>query len=182
MNLINIILVALGLSMDAFAVSAAKGLRKSNLTFALSISLCFGLFQAGMAIIGYFAGGLFTGFVVNFHHWIAFGILNVIGINMVCDAVFGKKNGVVLISFWGLMLLGVATSIDALAIGVNFAFTGLDNIFLAAGIIGLTTFLVSFIGVFFGKLLGSFLVKYAEIIGGLILIVIGTRILFLGSI
>jgi len=185
MDIISIIFIALGLSMDTFAVGVCEGLSqaKLRLSFALSVALCFGLFQAGMAFIGYFAGSLFADFVYSFSNLLAFGLLAIVGGKMIYNAIFQKKDnendaGERKTGFWGLILLGIATSIDALAIGVNFAIAQNVDIWFAAGIIGLTTFFVSLFGVCFGKLLGKYLAKYAELSGGIILIIIGIRLLF----
>ena len=190
MDIISIVFIALGLSMDTFAVGVCEGLSRTKLriSFALSLALCFGFFQAGMAFVGYFAGSFFADFVYSFSNFIAFGLLAVIGGKMICNVIFPKKCNCYdrecscdtrkRTGFFGLILLGIATSIDALAVGVNFAFLGNVDILFAAGIIGVTTFFVSFFGVYFGKLLGKYLAKYAELAGGIILIVIGIRILF----
>jgi len=183
--------IALGLSMDAFAVAVTEGLRKGrdiHAAFALSVAACFGIFQAAMAFFGYIAGSLFAELVAGFSNWLAFGLLVFIGGRMVFGSIRGRKNegGESEISknaplgFWTLIFLGIATSIDSLAVGVNFALDGGVNIAFAAGIIGITTFLVSLAGVCFGKLLGRFLAKYAELAGGIILIGIGIHILISG--
>ena len=180
--------IALGLSMDAFAVAVCKGLAqtKFRLFLALSVAICFGFFQAAMTTVGYFAGSLFVGHVADFSHWIAFVLLTIIGGKMVYGALSrdkrddGCETKKSSDGFFGLILLGIATSIDALAVGVNFGIGEDVNILFAAGIIGLTTFFISFFGVCFGKLLGKYLAKYAELAGGIILIVIGIQILLGG--
>ena len=185
MDIITITLIALGLSMDAFAVAACQGLQKNNITFALSIALCFGFFQLAMVYAGYFTGELFANFefVTTFSNWIAFGLLGIIGGRMVYGALRNKddcddnNNAKRSLGFWGLILLGIATSIDALAVGVHFGIDKSVDILIASGIVGLTTFLISFTGVYFGKLLGKYLAKYAELTGGIILIGIGVKIL-----
>ncbi|MCL2838457.1 MAG: manganese efflux pump MntP family protein [Oscillospiraceae bacterium] len=185
MDIITIMLIALGLSMDAFAVATCQGLRKSNITFALSVALCFGFFQLAMVSVGYFTGELFANleFVTTFSNWIAFGLLSIIGGRMVYSGIRNKgdcaenDNVKRSLGFWGLIILGIATSIDALAVGVHFGIDKSVDIWIAAGIVGLTTFLISFAGVYFGKLLGKYLAKYAELAGGIILIGIGIKIL-----
>jgi len=171
--------IALGLSMDAFAVAVTEGLRKNRASYALAVAVCFGVFQTGMAIIGYFAGSLFADYVVGFSNWIAFGLLFFIGGRMFWSGIQNKseEEEKTATGFWSLIMLGVATSIDSLAVGVNFALSGSVNIWFASGVIGITTFLISLTGVYFGKLLGKFLAKYAEIAGGIILIVIGVSVL-----
>ena len=185
MDFISIIFIALGLSMDTFAVGVCEGLKqvKLKITFALAVALCFGIFQAGMTLGGYFMGSLFADFVQGVSDYIAFTLLAFIGGKMIYGSLFGKKDcssdgcKTKNTTFWGLVLLGLATSIDALAVGVNFAITDSADIIFAGGIIGVTTFLVSFTGVYFGKFLGKYLAKYAELAGGIILILIGIRIL-----
>ena len=92
MDIITIMFIAIGLSMDAFAVAVIEGMRKSRFTFALSVAACLGIFQAGLTFVGYFAGHLFAGYVANFSHWIAFGLLTIIGGGMVYSALFGKES------------------------------------------------------------------------------------------
>jgi len=186
MNILTIVFIALGLAMDAFAVSVSEGLAqaKIRIRFALSVALCFGIFQAGMTLGGYFAGSLFADFVASFSHWLAFGLLTFVGGRMAYGSLVNwkkesdkakRKTG-----FFGLILLGFATSIDALAVGVNFALGENINILTAAALIGLITFWISLAGVYFGKLLGKYLTKYAELAGGVILIAIGIHILIGG--
>jgi len=187
MSILTIIFIALGLSADAFAVAVSEGLAhtKIRVRFALLVALCFGIFQAGMTFGGYFAGSLFADFVASFSHWLAFALLVFVGGRMVFGAIsnWKKENeSKKTTNFWGLVLLGVATSIDALAIGVNFALDGGVNVGLAASLIGLITFAISLVGVYFGKLLGKYLTKYAELAGGVILIAIGINILVGGLI
>lgn len=151
--------IALGLSMDAFAVSISKDLamRAFRWKQALAIACCFGLFQGIMPAIGYVVGLQFSQMIQNWDHWIAFALL-------------------VLISLKHLLTLCVATSIDALAVGVSFAFLSVD-ILLAVFIIGLITFVISFIGVKSGHFLGKKFKSKAEIFGGLVLLVMAVKIL-----
>ena len=181
--------IALGLSMDAFAVSISKGLamRAFRWKQALAIACCFGLFQGIMPAIGYVVGLQFSQMIQNWDHWIAFALLVLIGVNMIREGVSSDDEPAPsLISLKHLLTLGVATSIDALAVGVSFAFLSVD-IVLAVFIIGLITFVISFIGLitfvisFIGVKSGHFLGKKfkskAEIFGGLVLLVMAVKIL-----
>lgn len=182
MTLPEIFLIGVGLSMDAFAVSICKGLcmKKFNIKNALIIALYFGFFQALMPTIGYFAGSAFAKFVQSVDHWIAFGLLSLIGINMIRESFETKeneeKNENDDVSFRTMILLAIATSIDALAVGVTFAFEKI-NLPLSVTVIGCTTFLISFAGVKTGQVFGSRFSKKAQIAGGIILILIGLHIL-----
>lgn len=170
--------IALGLSMDAFAVSISKGLamRAFRWKQALAIACCFGLFQI-MPAIGYVVGLQFSQMIQNWDHWIAFALLALIGVNMIREGLSSDDEPAPsLISLKHLLTLGVATSIDALAVGVSFAFLSVD-IVLAVFIIGLITFVISFIGVKSGHFLGKKFKSKAEIFGGLVLLVIAVKIL-----
>ncbi len=176
-----IILIALGLSMDAFAVSICKGLslKKANVTHALMIGLCFGLFQAVMPIIGYGLGRFLSDYADKFDHWIGFGLLVIIGIKMIKDATKPLEENPkcdIVIKPKELIFLGIATSIDALAIGITLAFTN-TSIWFPALMIGLITFGLAFLGTLLGKKIGSFLERKAEVFGGIILVLIGIKIL-----
>lgn len=182
MNNFELILIAVGLSMDAFSVSICKGLTTQRFSWrtALTCGLWFGSFQALMPVVGYFLGAQFQEMIETYDHWIAFGLLFLIGTNMIREAVWGKKekdenNGS--LDLKTMFLLAIATSIDALAIGVSFAFIQV-NIWIAISIIGVITFLFSILGVKIGNVFGSKYEKSAEIIGGIILIIIGLKILF----
>ena len=179
MSLFEIVLVGIGLAMDAFAVSICKGLsmKKMNWKSAIIIALYFGIFQAIMPIIGYFLGTTFSSFVENIDHWIAFILLAFIGGNMIkesTDDEVEKRNDKVDVKT--MLLLAVATSIDALAVGITFAFLK-TNIGLAVIIIGSITFLLSIIGVKIGNKFGDKFQNKAELTGGIILIIIGLKIL-----
>ena len=181
MNLLELLLIAVGLSMDAFSVSICKGLttRKFSLRMALTCGLWFGFFQALMPVVGYFLGEQFEGFVDAYAHWIAFGLLILIGANMIREAVWGEKEedeSSNSLDFKTMLLLAVATSLDALAVGVSFACIQV-NIWLAVIIIGVTTFIFSVLGVKIGNVFGSKYEKSAGIFGGIILILIGLKIL-----
>lgn len=179
MGIFEILLIGLGLAMDAFAVSICKGLsmKKMNWKNAIIIALYFGIFQALMPIIGYFLGTTFSSLVENIDHWIAFILLVIIGGNMIKDSFDDeceKRNEKV--DFKTMIILAIATSIDALAVGVTFAFFK-TNIVLAISIIGMITFILSLIGVKIGNRFGDKFQNKAELIGGIILIIIGSKIL-----
>ena len=178
MQLWELFIIAVGLSMDAFAVSVCKGLSVHKVTpgHALTAGLYFGGFQALMPLIGYFLGTQFESLIQSVDHWIAFALLALIGINMVresrseseeLNASFGPKS---------MLPLAVATSIDALAVGITFAFLGV-NIVLVIAVIGVTTFALSVVGVAVGHAFGARYEKGATIAGGIVLILIGCKIL-----
>ena len=179
MGLIEIIFIGIGLAMDAFAVSVCKGLsmKKFDLKIGIIIALYFGAFQAIMPLIGYLLGSNFQELVISVDHWIAFFLLGIIGVEMIKDS-FNKDNedGNDKIDVKTMLILSIATSIDALAVGVTFAFLE-TNIFPAISIIGVITFLLSFLGVKIGKKFGDKLKVKAQLMGGIILIVIGIKIL-----
>ena len=179
MGVFEIIVIGIGLAMDAFAVSVCKGLsmKKMNWKNAIIIALYFGIFQAIMPIIGYFLGTTFSGFVESVDHWIAFILLSIIGGNMIKDSAddeIEKRNDKV--DLKTMSILAIATSIDALAVGVTFAFFK-ANVLQAVTIIGLITFGLSLIGVKIGNRFGDKFQNKAELIGGIILIIIGLKIL-----
>ena len=179
MGIFEIIVIGFGLSMDAFAVAVCKGLsmKKMNWKNAIIIALYFGIFQALMPVIGFLLGTTFSDFVKSVDHWIAFILLAIIGGNMIKDSTddeLEKRNDKV--DFKTMLLLAIATSIDALAIGVTFAFFE-TNIMLAFSIIGVTTFMVSLVGVKVGNRFGDKFQNKAELTGGIILIIIGLKIL-----
>ena len=181
MNFIELLLIAIGLSMDAFSVSICKGLTTKKFSWRMAIicGLWFGLFQMLMPIVGYFLGAQFQEMIEAYDHWIAFGLLFLIGANMIREAIWGKKeegsnNGA--LDFKTMFLLAIATSIDALAVGVSFACIQVQ-LWSSVLVIGLTTFLFSVLGVKIGNVFGSKYEKSAGIIGGIILILIGLKIL-----
>ena len=185
MGILELLLIALGLSMDAFAVSVTNGMcsKKINLKWAFAIALTFGLFQGAMPAIGYGLGQTFTSYVTKFDHIIALILLGIIGGKMLIDAIKCNDDDScdvksANLTFGSLMIQGVATSIDALAIGVSFSAMKV-NIVTSAGFIAIITFICSFCGVFIGKKFGTVLNKKAQIVGGLILIGIGLKI-FIG--
>lgn len=180
MTFIELLLIAVGLSMDAFSVSICKGLttKKFSWRMALICGLWFGLFQALMPIIGYFLGAQFQELIEAYDHWIAFGLLALIGANMIREALSKKEeestNGALDVKT--MFLLAIATSIDALAVGVSFACIQVE-LWSSVAVIGLTTFLFSVLGVKIGNMFGSKYEKSAGIVGGIILILIGLKIL-----
>lgn len=180
MGLGELFLLAIGLSMDAFAVSICKGLasKKAGLLEMGSCGIWFGGFQALMPLIGFFLGTLFSAAIEAFDHWIAFGLLALIGINMLREA-FSKEedesNGD--FGFKTMFVMAIATSIDALAVGVSMALAGNVNIWIAITLIGVITFLTSALGVKIGNIFGDRFEKKAEIAGGVILILLGFKIL-----
>ena len=180
MSIWEILLLAIGVSMDAFAVSIGKGLTVKKVTVRelLCVALWFGGFQALMPLIGYFLGYSFADLVTKVDHWIAFGLLVLIGGNMVREALQGgeEKPADSSFAFKNMLLLAIATSIDALAVGVSLAFLQV-NIWLAVAIIGLTTACFSAVGLLIGKKVGSRFHSGAELLGGIILIAIGLKIL-----
>lgn len=179
MNLLSLFLIAVGLSMDAFAVSICKGLALRKITIGKMslVGLWFGGFQALMPLLGYLVGRQFENAIKTIDHWIAFILLVLIGLNMIKEA-FSKEeeqeNDSLAVKT--MFLLAVATSIDALAMGVSFAFLGVA-IIPAISFIGVTTFLMSGAGVKIGSVFGTKYKAKAEITGGIILIIMGTKIL-----
>ncbi len=179
MNWIEILIIAVGVSMDAFAVSVCKGLSVQRLKprHAGLTALWFGGFQAIMPLLGYFLGVSFADFVSSVDHWIAFVLLGIIGGNMVKESFCKEEPDLDPdFSFKTMLAMAVATSIDALAIGVSFAFLKV-NIWTAVLFIGLTTGCFSAAGVYIGNMFGSRYKSKAELAGGLILIVMGIKIL-----
>jgi putative Mn2+ efflux pump MntP len=180
MHLFETIFIALGLAMDAFAVSISSGItiRNPRIENALKIAIFFGAFQAFMPVIGWLAGLGLRELISRVDHWIAFGVLSLIGCRMIYEStkVRSEKKGLNPLSLGVLLLLSVATSIDALAAGVSFAFLKV-SIVLPIILIGIVTFTLSFFGVFVGNKSGHIFENKAELAGGLVLIGIGTKIL-----
>jgi len=179
MELFEIVFIGVGLAMDAFAVSVCKGLsmKKINWKNTIIIALYFGIFQALMPVIGYFLGSTFSDIVQKIDHWLAFVLLATIGINMIkesTDDELEKRNDQV--DFKTMIVLAVATSIDALAVGITFAFFRV-NLLLSIALIGVITFVLSILGVLIGNKFGDKLQNKAELTGGIILIIIGLKIL-----
>lgn len=179
MTLLELLLTALGLAMDAFAVSVCKGLAmdKATLKRAVIVGIWFGGFQALMPLIGYFVGTQFEGFLTAIDHWIAFALLALIGANMIRESLSGKDDSASgLLTIKVMLPMAVATSIDALAVGVTYAFLKVD-ILVAIAFIGVITFLLSATGVKIGNIFGAKLKSKAELLGGVILILMGIKIL-----
>ena len=181
MGIVELFLIAVGLSMDAFAVSVCKGLslgeiKKKHMCIA---GLWFGGFQALMPLIGFFLGTLFAEAIEAFDHWIAFGLLAIIGANMLKEAFSKEEEGCCGcdLSFKTMLVMAIATSIDALAVGISLAMAGNVNIWLAILLIGFTTFSFSGLGVKIGNVFGSRFEQKAQIAGGVILILLGLKIL-----
>ena len=179
MHSIELLILAVGLSMDAFAVAVCKGLalRKVRPAQMALVGLWFGGFQALMPVIGYLIGVQFSAYITAIDHWIAFALLALIGGNMVKEAVSNEdEEADASLSFKKMLPLAVATSIDALAVGVSFAFLNVQ-IVPAAGSIGAVTFVLSAVGVKVGSLFGAKYKSRAELVGGVILILLGLKIL-----
>ena len=178
--MVTITFIAFGLAMDAFAVSITSGItiRYLRIKHALRIGIFFGLFQAVMPLIGWLAGRSLRDFISGVDHWIAFGLLSLIGCKMIYESfkIESSEKESNPLNIYVLLVLSVATSIDALAVGISFAFL---RISIAAPIIviGAVTFLLSFLGTFVGNRLGHFFEKKIEIVGAFILIGIGIKIL-----
>ena len=179
MSTFSLFVIAVGLSMDDFAVSICKGLamKKISLKKAAIVGLWFGGFQALMPLIGYILGSQFESYITAIDHWIAFALLSLIGISMIKEAL-GEEDECQddSLSFKTMLVLAVATSIDALAVGITFAFLQV-NIVSAVSFIGVITFLLSMVGVKVGNVFGIRYKSKAEFAGGLILIIMGIKIL-----
>ena len=179
----ELFLLGLGVSMDAFAVSICKGLsaRHAGLKQMSTCGLWFGGFQALMPLIGYFLGALFYDAISRFDHWIAFGLLALIGINMLREALSKEEECAGCqcedFSFKTMFVMAIATSIDALAVGISLAMAGGVNIWLAIALIGVITCLMAALGVKIGNVFGAKFEKKAEIAGGVILVLLGLKIL-----
>lgn len=182
--LVEFLLLGVGLAMDAFAVSICKGLamRKVNKKQAVVIALFFGGFQAIMPIVGWFLCKGFQNYIEAFDHWIAFALLAFIGMKMIIETLSEKEEDVVVekmdppLDMKEMLMLAIATSIDALAVGISLA--ALDRpIVESAAIIGVVTFVISIIGVYIGNFFGNRYKKRAEFTGGIILVLIGVKIL-----
>lgn len=182
--LVEFLLLGVGLAMDAFAVSICKGLamRKVNKKQAVVIALFFGGFQAIMPIVGWFLCKGFQNYIEAFDHWIAFALLAFIGMKMIIETLSEKEEDVVVekmdppLDMKEMLMLAIATSVDALAVGISLA--ALDRpIVESATIIGVVTFIISIVGVYIGNFFGNRYKKRAELAGGIILVLIGVKIL-----
>ena len=179
MTLFELFLIAVGLSMDAFAVAVCKGLsmKRIDKKYTLLIALFFGGFQALMPLLGYFLGSQFSVYIEKIDHWVVFLLLALIGGNMIKESREAAEEETYRgINYKELLLLAVATSIDALAVGITFAFLQVE-IVSAVLLIGCTTFVLSLLGVVVGNRFGARYKSRAELTGGIILILIGVKIL-----
>jgi len=180
MDIVTILFIAFGLAMDAFAVSIVNGItiKHQRMNNAIKLGLSFGSFQAFMPFIGWLAGLSLRDFISGVDHWIAFGLLSFIGCKMIYESkkIETSEKQAHSLSVFVLFMLSFATSIDALAVGVSFAFLKI-SIATPIIVIGVVTFLLSFLGVFIGNKVGHFFENKIEIVGGLILIAIGIKIL-----
>lgn len=182
MSIFEIILYGISLSMDAFAVAVCKGLAMEKITLAKSsvVGLWFGSFQGLMPFLGFLIGSLFNKYIERFDHWIAFVLLAIIGFNMIkesrcCDEDSNTSGS---LNFKIMLVMAIATSIDALAVGVAFSFKlTFERMLLAVLVIGVTTFLLSAIGTKIGNIFGVKYKSKAELAGGIILILLGLKIL-----
>ena len=179
MNILEILLISIGVGMDAFSVAICKGISMKKMEWkkAIIIGLYFGGFQTLMPLLGYVLGKGFEDIVTSVDHWIAFTLLAIIGINMIRETFNeNKENMDDSVSFKSMFILAIATSIDALAIGITFAFLKV-NILIAVFMIGTITFILSVFGTKLGNKFGDKFGPKAEFVGGIILILIGTKIL-----
>ena len=182
MQLWEIFIIGVSLSMDAFAVAVCKGLTlcKVKLSHAVTVGLYFGIFQALMPLIGYFLASTVASKIADYSFYIAFALLLLIGANMIREAIKGDDDTcTVSLSFKEMVPLALATSIDALAVGVSFALVDVE-ILSSVGLIGITTFVLSAIGVALGAFVGSKFRKVTTIIGGSVLVLMGVKILLEG--
>lgn len=165
--------------MDAFAVSVCKGLSVGRVTVKHSLicGIYFGVFQAVMPLIGFFLGAKLGGLIESVDHWIVFALLAVIGINMIRESKSAEEDLNCSFGFSSMLPLALATSIDALAVGVSFAFLRVDNILFSVSLIGITTFILSVIGVKIGNVFGLKYKSKAELAGGIVLVLMGIKIL-----
>ena len=181
MGLITIIVIAVGLAMDAFAVSIVSGTayKQLKIKHALRIAIFFGGFQALMPLVGSLAGLSIRAYIASYDHWIAFGLLSSVGGKMIYESfkISPVEENFMPSNIFVLLVLSVATSIDALAVGITLSFLRV-SLAKAVIIIGLVTFVLSYLGVFIGKKFGYFFENKIEAVGGLILIGLGTKILF----
>jgi len=176
----ELFLLAVGVSMDAFAVAVCKGLamKKASLKSQAIVGAWFGGFQGLMPLIGFLLGTLFAAAIEAIDHWVAFGLLGIIGFNMLKEAFSSEEEEANAdLSFKTMFIMAVATSIDALAVGISLAMAGNVNIVMAVSLIGATTFTLSAMGVKVGNVFGSRFESKAQIAGGIILILLGLKIL-----
>lgn len=184
MSFVELFLIAVGLAMDAFAVSICKGLqmKKINYRHGAVIALFFGVFQGVMPLLGWFLGSSFGSYITRADHWVAFVLLAFIGGKMIYEALHGDDDeemseGGDTLDIKELLILSVATSIDALAVGITFALLPDTNIWVSITAIAVVTFVLSLIGVVIGNRFGTKYKNKAELFGGVILVLIGLKIL-----
>ena len=188
MTFLEVFLIAIGLAMDAFAVSISNGIVIKNVRFkhAIKFGIFFGFFQFIMPVIGWLCARNFKEAIESFDHWIAFILLLIIGGKMFIESFKAEEDEDSVktdgddVSFYNMIILAIATSIDALAVGVSFAFLDSSNglnIWVSSIIIGIVAFVISYAGIYLGKKIGNLIQKNAERIGGIILISIGVKIL-----
>lgn len=184
MGFIQLLLIGVGLSMDAFAVSVCKGLKMKTVDkkYTMLVAAFFGGFQALMPLLGWLLGKQFEQYITNYDHWIAFVLLGFVGGKMILEAIQPQQPEenceicAIAYDIKDILVLAIATSIDALAVGITFAFLNV-NIWIAVIVIGVTTFLLSIVGVFIGNHFGIKYKSKAELIGGIVLVLIGLKIL-----
>lgn len=188
MNLFVVLTYGISLSMDAFAVAICKGisLGKARMRDAVKVGLYFGIFQGLMPLIGYFLANTFREYIESFDHWIAFALLLFIGGKMIYESFDEEEDSCGCLSFKNMIVLAFATSVDALAVGIAFSCDGMQlygdglllGIFASCTVICLTTFVLSTFGVKIGKLLENKFKSRAELVGGIVLVLLGTKILY----
>ena len=181
MSIFEIVLISIGLAMDAFGVSIGKGLTMpvGENSRKVTLAFLFGLFQFLMPLIGWLIGRQFIDVISDWDHWIIFGLLGYLGIAMIREGLSDddeEDDDKQFLGVWKMVMLSVATSLDAMAVGLTFAFLPI-NVWEASTMIGIITFGISLIVVYLGKFMGQFVGKYADIVGGGVLILIGTKIL-----
>lgn len=180
MEILTVVLLAIGLSFDSFAVSVCSGLNLPHIRFfqATKIAIFLAVFQAAMPLIGWLVGNSVKPIIEPVDHWLAFGLLGLIGGKMIIESLLGGEQREIKnpLQIKVILMLSVATSIDALAVGFTFA-TLLDKILIAVFIIGAVTFIAAMLGILLGKKTGPKISRFAEIAGGVILVAIGTKIL-----
>jgi putative Mn2+ efflux pump MntP len=178
---LSVLIIALGLSADCFAVALSSSISRRALSVwqGLRVSLFFGIFQAIMILLGWWVGSRIIEFISSYDHWLAFALLAIVGGRMIWESLHEKESGHKIIDitrWWLLFVLSIATSIDSLAVGLSFGFLHV-NIAAASVTIGITAFIITLAGFLAGKKLGEIVGERAEIVGGIILIAIGIRIL-----
>ncbi len=177
MDYLILLLIAVSLALDCFTVSACiTSVKKIQRKNYLIVPLHFGLFQLFMTLIGFYFGLSFKNMIEGFDHWVAFGLLSIIGIKMIVESVKGANKSIDIHSEFNIIMLSIATSIDALVIGLAFSFNG-SGIFVPALIIGIISFLISLIGLLLGKKIHDLRIGYIGVLGGIILIGIGIKTL-----